>query len=127
MMIDSRSNRAGTRLAAFFLACFCAVSMCAQTNPPKFRVIAFYTGKSDKAHISFVREANRWFPKMAAEHGFVYDATDNWENLNPAFLAKYQVVLSWTPGQMRLLSARHSRSILKMAADGWGSILRRSP
>ena len=92
-MIDSRPNRAGIGLAAFFLACFCAVSIFAQTNPPRFNVIAFYTGKSDKAHISFVREANRWFPKMAAEHGFAYDATDNWENLNPGFLAKYQVVL----------------------------------
>ena len=28
----------------------------------KFRVIAFYTAKNDKAHISFVHEANRWFP-----------------------------------------------------------------
>ncbi len=25
---------------------------------PDFKVIAFYTGKSDKAHISFVHEAN---------------------------------------------------------------------
>ena len=93
MMIDSRSNRAWTEVAAFCLACFCAVSICAQTNPPKFKVIAFYTGKSDNAHISFVKEANLWFPKMAAEHGFAYDATDNWENLNPGFLAKYQVIL----------------------------------
>jgi len=88
-MTDSRSKRAGIVLAACYLACFCAVSIFAQTNPPKFNVIAFYTGKSDKAHISFVREANQWFPKMATEHGFAYDSTDNWENLNPAFLAKY--------------------------------------
>jgi hypothetical protein len=65
----------------------------AQTNPPAFKVIAFYTGKSDKAHISFVKEANRWFPRMAAEHGFAYEATDNWESLNLQFLAKCQVVL----------------------------------
>jgi hypothetical protein len=93
MMIDSRSNRTGIGAATFCLACFCAVSIFAQTNPPKFNVIAFYTGKSDKAHISFVKEANRWFPKMAAEHGFAYDSTGNWKNLNPEFLAKYQVVL----------------------------------
>jgi hypothetical protein len=30
---------------------------------------------------------------MAAEHGFRYDATNDWTNLNTEFLAKYQVVV----------------------------------
>jgi hypothetical protein len=59
----------------------------------KFKVIAFYTAKSDLAHISFVHEANLWFPKMAKEYNFEYDSTSNWENLNEKFLANYQVVL----------------------------------
>lgn len=58
-----------------------------------FNVIAFYTGRDDLAHISFVCEANRWFPKMAAQHHFTYDATTNWDDLNPEFLSRYQVVL----------------------------------
>ena len=60
---------------------------------PKFKVIAFYTGKNDRAHASFVQEANKWFPKMAATHNFSYDSTNNWSNLNADFLGKYQVVL----------------------------------
>ncbi|UOQ53282.1 ThuA domain-containing protein [Hymenobacter cellulosivorans] len=60
---------------------------------PRFRVVAFYTAKNDLAHISFVREANRWFPQAAAQHGFAYDTTSNWDNLNAAFLARYQVVV----------------------------------
>lgn len=60
---------------------------------PKFNVIAFYTGKSDQAHISFVHEANKWFPEMAAKYNFRYDSTNNWKNLNPEFLKKYQVVI----------------------------------
>jgi len=59
----------------------------------KFNVIAFYTGKNDQAHVSFVQEANAWFPKMAKKHGFCYEATDNWENLNAEFLKKYAVVV----------------------------------
>jgi hypothetical protein len=39
----------------------------------KFKVIAFYTGKDDLAHISYVHEANKWFPKTAAENDFSYD------------------------------------------------------
>jgi len=59
----------------------------------KFRAIAFYTAKNDQAHISFVHEANRWFTQMAVSHNFVYDSTNNWNNMNPTFLAKYQVVI----------------------------------
>ena len=57
-------------------------------NTPKFKVIAFYTAKEDKAHISFVHEANRWFPKMAAKYNFQYDSTNNWHNMNAEFLAQ---------------------------------------
>lgn len=74
------------------LCCF-VYRLQAQTNASTFRVIAFYTGRHDKAHISFVNEANRWFPKMANTYHFTYDTTSNWNNLNANFLAHYQVVL----------------------------------
>jgi len=64
-----------------------------QNSRPKFKVIAFYTAKNDKAHISFVHEANKWFPKMAAKYNFSYDSTKNWNNLNAEYLSHYQVVL----------------------------------
>ena len=60
---------------------------------PKFKVIAFYTGREDKAHISFVHEANKWFPLMAKQYNFGYDSTNDWNNMNEAFLSHYQVVL----------------------------------
>jgi len=65
----------------------------AQTGRPQFKVIAFYTARNDQAHISFVHEANRWFPKIAAQYNFSYDSTNNWNNLNAEFLSHYQVVL----------------------------------
>lgn len=60
---------------------------------PRFKVLAFYTGKSDLAHISFVGEANRWFPEQAAKNHFAYESTSDWTKLNPQVLAGYQVVL----------------------------------
>ena len=60
---------------------------------PQFNVIAFYTERNDLAHISFVHEANKWFPKMATQHNFVYDSTNDWSKLNTEFLTQYQVVL----------------------------------
>lgn len=60
---------------------------------PKFKVIAFYTGKNDKAHVSFVYEANRWFSQTASRLGFDYDSTSNWKNMNDSFLSGYEVVI----------------------------------
>jgi hypothetical protein len=37
----------------------------------KFKVLAFYTGKNDLAHISFVKEANTWFGQLAKEKSLV--------------------------------------------------------
>lgn len=87
-----------TARPAIWLMVFCAVglnfsTLKAQSPAPQFRVIAFYTGKEDLAHISFVHEANAWFPKMAAKYHFAYEATTNWNDLNTKFLSHYQVVL----------------------------------
>jgi hypothetical protein len=78
---------------------FCIVIIClsfdlkAQKSASKFKAIAFYTAKNDQAHISYVHEANRWFAKIAPQYRFTYDSTDNWNNMNADFLAKYQVVI----------------------------------
>jgi uncharacterized protein len=65
----------------------------AQTSSDSFKVMAFYTGKNDQAHISFVHEANPWFARMATQNNFIYDSTTNWSDLNDKMLARYQVVL----------------------------------
>ncbi|WP_295122818.1 ThuA domain-containing protein [uncultured Chitinophaga sp.] len=64
-----------------------------QKKSPAFNVIGFYTGINDRAHVSFVHEANRWLAEVAVKYNFHYDSTNNWGNMNPAFLARYQVVL----------------------------------
>lgn len=65
----------------------------AQSRSPAFKVIAFYTARNDQAHISFVHEANQWFPKIAAKYNFTYDSTNDWNNLNTHFLSQYNVVI----------------------------------
>jgi len=75
-----------------FLFCLC-ISGQALKNPQTFKVIAFYTAKNDPAHVSFVNEANQWFSKISARHHFIYESTNNWDNLNAEYLSGYQVVL----------------------------------
>jgi hypothetical protein len=73
---------------AFLLSCVIHAQ-----KSSRFNVIAFYTERNDLAHISFVHEANKWFPKMAALYNFSYDSTNDWSKLNTDFLSQYQVVL----------------------------------
>lgn len=83
-----------TRSFVVLLFCFAIVLQArAQSNKSLFKVIAFYTAKEDAAHISFVHEANCWFPEMANRYHFQYDSTCDWNNLNEQFLKGYQVVL----------------------------------
>lgn len=69
------------------------LSLSGQSNKPKFKVISFYTSRNDLAHISFVREAHKWFYEKGKTNGFSYDSTKNWDNLNATFLSQYQVVI----------------------------------
>jgi len=87
-----RTIRKSILLMLFLISCLTGFSQ-QKKEKEKFKVIAFYTAINDQAHISFVHEANKWFPKLAEENHFVYDSTDNWNNLNAKFLANYQVVL----------------------------------
>lgn len=73
-------------------------------------MIAFYTAKNDQAHISYVHEANQWFPKVTAKYNFNYNPTSNWSNMNAKFLAQYQVIIfidtrPETPGQRNAFKA----------------------
>lgn len=77
----------------FFLIILPGNFLFAQNKNFRFKVIAFYTAKNDLAHISFVHEANKWFPEMARKYNFIYDSTSNWNNLNGKFLSQYQVVI----------------------------------
>ena len=92
--MNHKKNSIASLLYVFSVSILLAATLqgSAQKEKP-FKVIAFYTAKEDQAHISFVHEANKWFPKMAAQYHFVYDSTNNWDNLNANFLSKYQVVL----------------------------------
>jgi hypothetical protein len=75
------------------LAVVTCLAFQSEAQTTKFKVIAFYTAKNDQAHISFVHQANKWFPKVAKENGFNYDSTNDWTKLNSKFLSQYQVIL----------------------------------
>ena len=58
-----------------------------------FKVLAFYNGTYDAAHIDFDKEAREWFPQAGAQNGFTWEATTDWSRLSASGLAGYQVIM----------------------------------
>src|SRR6266403_5870582 len=102
----------------FFAITVGCLTLKAQSLPPAFKVLAFYTGKNDQAHISFVREANRWFARQASHSKFSYDSTTNWAELNDQTLAGYQIVLFLDTRPEDLMQREAFRKYMEKAAPG---------
>lgn len=82
------------RVFISLLLLFCLTSTrTTMARRPEYKVIAFYTGKNDQAHVSFVKEANKWFSDISKKQHFRYESTNNWEKMNAGFLSAYQVVV----------------------------------
>ncbi|WP_431968053.1 ThuA domain-containing protein [Actinacidiphila sp. bgisy160] len=90
------ARRVAARLLLLLAVLLGAVAAPATSAPAAapFKVLAFYNGTWDAAHIDFVKEANQWFPQAGAAGGFTYTSTTNWNLLTDASaLEQYQVVL----------------------------------
>ncbi|MDB5105415.1 MAG: hypothetical protein JWP91_3104 [Fibrobacteres bacterium] len=89
-VIDSVSSRIFTAALALALV---GPGIAAAQTAPKFKVLAFCPMSGDAGHDSYIHEANKFFPKLAAQNGFQYDSTKNWSDCNPAKLAQYKLVM----------------------------------
>lgn len=79
-----------------FLFCFLVFSLAAtsgfsQTKP--FHVLAFYSTHVEQDHVDFAVQAIALYQSMAERDHFEFQATSNWDDMNPTFLKRYQVVL----------------------------------
>ncbi len=82
------------RVLAFFAACLglSFASPAVQAATP-FKVLAFYSGSYDAAHISFEKEANVWFAQQAAANGYTYSSTTDWNRLTSITKSTADVVM----------------------------------
>ena len=85
-------KRALITAAALLTAVTGAPAGPAQAAAP-FKVLAFYNGTWDAAHIDFDKEAREWFPQAGAQNGFTWEATTDWSRLSASGLASYQVIM----------------------------------
>jgi hypothetical protein len=92
--MSSRSRRPLIRILAFFAACLgLSLGAPAVQAATPFKVLAFYSGTYDAAHISFEKEANVWFAQQAAANGYTYSSTTDWNRLTSLTKATADVVM----------------------------------
>lgn len=72
-------------------------------EPPRFKVLAFYSPHAEPDHVLFAESALKFFTECAAKDGFTFDATTDWANLNDEYLKPYQLVvwLNDSPGDAK--------------------------
>lgn len=100
-MLSDRKTPLARLLALLVLACLCLTSGSAfareasqdQAAAVPFKVLAFYSGTWDAAHIDFQKEARERFPQFGTQNGFTYEQTNNWDRLNSLTAAQAQVVM----------------------------------
>jgi type 1 glutamine amidotransferase len=84
-------NKIILKNAAVLLMLILSLTTFAQST--QFKAIAFYSTNVEPDHVDFAKDAIQFYTKMAAEKGFAFDTTSNWDNLNDANLKNYQVVI----------------------------------
>lgn len=108
-------------LLFIFVLCFQNIQAAktGNKNNPKFKVVAFYTGINDAAHVSYVKEANQWFSSISKTYNFEFDSTNNWNNMNEGFLKNYDIVIFT---DTRPDSVQHREAFERYMKNGGGFI-----
>lgn len=58
-----------------------------------FRALAFYSTHVEQDHVDFARQAIAFYQDLARREHFSFEATTDWNDLNPTVLKNYQVVV----------------------------------
>jgi uncharacterized protein len=92
--VQARCVAAATICALFLFCSFPALNpSVAAGQSAKFRVLAFYTDKSEFDHVAFARQAIDFFSKASKKDEFSFESTTNWDDLNAQRLKSVDVML----------------------------------
>ncbi len=101
--------------------CFLVVALlgCAGFGQePTFRAIAFYSTHVEQDHVDFALQAIPFFEATAKRDGFEFKSTSDWNDMNPAALKQYQVVL-WLDDAPSTAAQRRAFEEYMEHGGGW--------
>ncbi len=82
-----------SRIFCRFVTALLFLSAMAFGQERPFHVLAFYSTNVEADHLAFAQQAIQFYSGIAKTDHFEFRATDRWDNLNPAVLRHYDVVL----------------------------------
>jgi type 1 glutamine amidotransferase len=80
-------------MRGWMLLALCLSAVPAPSQQSHFRVLAFYSTNVEKDHVLFAEQAMRFYAASAKAHGFEFETTSNWDDLNEARLKGVKVVI----------------------------------
>lgn len=105
-----------SRAGCFAVAALMVASASCQSKP--FRVLAFYSTHVEQDHVDFALQAIPFFQAMATRDHFAFQATKDWDEMNPATLKNYQVVL-WLDDAPSTVAQRSAFADYMDHGGGW--------
>jgi len=118
LCLNSLLQKSYRLVVTAFLLLF-ATAIFAQTQQPKFKVIAL--AEANSIHKPFVDAAKVWLAKEAIAGNFSIDYIQNTEKIDPAFLSHYQLFIQvdyppygWTPA-----AAAAFQKYIEEGRGGW--------
>jgi uncharacterized protein len=85
---------------------------------PLFHVLAFYSETVERDHVDFARQAIKYYTAAAQRDHFEFVSTTNWDDLNYANLARYELIL-WLDDQPHTPQQRASFEAYMKQGGGW--------
>lgn len=81
------------RLLCFLLIVFSHARLPAVAQQAQFKVLAFYSEKTEPDHVQFAEQAVKFLRERAASEHFTFAATTEWQDLNDERLKSVQLVI----------------------------------
>jgi len=99
--------------------CFNVARVSAQQVSPKFHVIALY--ENGGHHIEYSKAAKVWLDKLAADSNFSIDYIQNTDQIDGAFLSKYQlfIQLDYPPYGWKANAVTAFQKYITEGKGGW--------
>src|SRR6201993_2011829 len=81
------------RLLVSLLMAILFASSCTFAQQTRFRVVAFYSDKTEPDHVEFAQQAVKFLSERAASEHFTFEATTDWQDLSDERLKTCQLVI----------------------------------
>lgn len=81
------------RCVLSLLLCLPLLCRIAEAQPPRFRVLAFYSETVEHDHVDFAHQAISFYTEAAKRGAYRFETTRDWDDMNATKLAGYQLVV----------------------------------